>query len=59
MDVYDSFKFVNDAKYEEMGIKGDGLDYSAFIEASQMLGNDINTTTFKNNNHCYRFKCSR
>lgn len=47
MDVYDSFKFVNDAKYEEMGIKGDGLDYSAFIEASQMLGNDINTNTSK------------
>ena len=41
MDVYDSFKFVNDAKFEEMGMKGDGLDYSAFIEASQMLGADV------------------
>lgn len=38
MDVYDSFKFVNDPKFEEMGMKGNGLDYSAFIEGSQMLG---------------------
>ena len=26
MDVYDSFKFVNDPNFAEMGIKGDGMD---------------------------------